>query len=353
MSSSVSIINASKDKKKPGKVSGGKIIYLILMIAFGFFISQYLTEIEDVIVALSQGKLIFIILAFLFEALYYIFTTQFSIQLLEHVSIKLGFKRMFSLFVSSVFLNVTAPGGSVGGMLYQVKKVAEETKSDTGKVFMALIMVILNMYWAFLILAFISLWFVFTNGMEYAAMFTAIILFALISGFAIAVYNLILHYPSKLLEFALKAKWITAIIKKFGGTGGEEWIEKNIGQMHDAARLFSEGDKLFVSLVSSGMMLHIIQITILLYVMLAFNIAFSPSLLIVGYTTMYLFTVISPTPQGLGVAEGVAQLVFVAFGVEPEKALLAVLAYRAITVWIPVFLGFIAFRLRSKIVKKS
>jgi uncharacterized protein (TIRG00374 family) len=341
------------DELKGEKISFGKVLSVILMIAFGFFISQYLTEIEDVIVALSQGKLVFIALAFLFEALYYIFTTQFSLQLLELVSIKIGFKRMFSLFVSSVFLNVTAPGGSVGGILYQVKRVAKETKSDAGKVFMALSMVILNMYWAFLILAFISLWFVFTNGMEYAAMFTATLIFVVGSSVSIAIYRLILHSPSKLLDFVLKAKWITKIIKKFGGTGGEDWIEKNISQMHDAARMFSEGDKLFVSLVSSGMMLHIIQITILLYVMLAFNIAFSPSLLVVGYTTMYLFTVISPTPQGLGVAEGVAQLVFVAFGVEPEKALLAVLAYRAITVWIPVFLGFIAFRIRERYIRKT
>ena len=73
---------------------------------------------------------------------------------------------LLSLFTSSVFLNVTAPGGSLGGMLYQVQRVVKETKSDSGRVFVALSMVILNMYWAFLTLAIVSLWFVFSHGME-------------------------------------------------------------------------------------------------------------------------------------------------------------------------------------------
>jgi len=339
------------DKSKKKNLYIGKVLYWLLMIAFGYFVSKYLTEIEDVLKALSQGNLLFIVLAFLFQALYYIFTTQFSVQLLSLLSIKMGFKRMLSLFTSSIFLNVTAPGGSIGGMLYQVQKVMKETGSEAGKVFIALSMVILNMYWAFLILALISLWFVISHGMEFAAMFTAIVLFALLSAFTLGIYNLILNRPSKLLSFVLKVKWINKIIQRFGGKGGEEWMEKNIAQMHDATRVFSETPNLFVSMVSSGLMLHIIQITILLYVMLAFNIALSPPLLIVGYTTMYLFTVISPTPQGLGVAEGVAQIVFVAFGVESEKALLAVLSYRAITVWIPVIVGFITFKIRNKVVK--
>jgi len=333
------------------KIPLGRMLYWLLMIAFGYFVSKYLTEIEDVLNALTQGNLLFIALAFLFQGLYYIFTTQFSIQLLSLVSIKMNFRRMLSLFTSSVFLNVTAPGGSLGGMLYQVQKVVKETESDTGKVFVALSMVILNMYWAFLVLALISLWFVISHGMEFIAMFTAVVLFALLSAFALGFYTLILNNPSKLLDFVLKAKWINKFIKRFGGKGGAAWIEKNIAQMHEATRILSETPHLFVSLVSSGLMLHIIQITILLYVMSAFNIVFYPPLLIVGYTTMYLFTVVSPTPQGLGVAEGIAQLVFVAFGVEAEKALLAVLSYRAITVWIPVLVGFITFKVRNKMVK--
>ena len=43
-----------------------------------------------------------------------------------------------------------------------------------------------------------------------------------------------------------------ATLPKFGGKGGEEWMEKNIAQMHDAARMLSETDNVFVSLISSG-----------------------------------------------------------------------------------------------------
>ena len=334
--------------KAKSKFSYRKLIYWILVLTFFYFVSKYLTEIEQVLEALLQGRLEFILIAMLFEVLFYLYSTQFSIKLLRVNQIRVPYIKMLKFFTTSAFLNVSAPGGSLGGLIYQIKKVSVEASAVTGKVFISLVMQVLNLYWSFMLLAFVSMWFVISHGMQYATMFTAVMLFALISGVTFGVYVLLREYPSKLLSwvnrFNVLHKWLKRLIKKYNGEGTDLWIEKKIVEIHDATRKISETKGLWGEMLISGMMLHLIHATILYYVMSAFNIPFSPSLLVVGYTTMYLFTVISPTPLGIGVAEGFAQLVFVAFGVESEKALLAVLAFRAITVWIPMIIGFATFR---------
>ncbi len=68
------------------------------------------------------------------------------------------------------------------------------------------------------------------------------------------------------------------------------------------------------------------------------------AMLITGYALGTLFLVVSITPQGLGVVEGVMTAVFVSLGVPLERAAIVVLAYRGLSFWLPLCVGFIALR---------
>jgi hypothetical protein len=63
-----------------------------------------------------------------------------------------------------------------------------------------------------------------------------------------------------------------------------------------------------------------------------------------GFSIGYLFLVVSPTPSGLGVVEGMLALALNTLRVKWEAAVLITLTYRAVTFWFPLGVGAIAFR---------
>ncbi len=57
-----------------------------------------------------------------------------------------------------------------------------------------------------------------------------------------------------------------------------------------------------------------------------------------------LFWIVSPTPQGIGVVEGVMTLVFTSLGVPAAVSTTVTLAFRGLTFWLPLIVGFIILR---------
>jgi uncharacterized protein (TIRG00374 family) len=84
---------------------------------------------------------------------------------------------------------------------------------------------------------------------------------------------------------------------------------------------------------------------VLLAVFLAFQVPFSPGTIIAGFAIAYLFLIVSPTPAGVGIIEGVMPLTLSSLHVPWSQAVVITLAYRGITFWIPLGLGALAFRM--------
>jgi hypothetical protein len=63
-----------------------------------------------------------------------------------------------------------------------------------------------------------------------------------------------------------------------------------------------------------------------------------------GVSLSTLFTVVSPTPLGIGVAEGAVTLALSTVNVPLASALLISLTYRGFVVWLPMLYGFIALQ---------
>jgi glycosyltransferase 2 family protein len=83
---------------------------------------------------------------------------------------------------------------------------------------------------------------------------------------------------------------------------------------------------------------------IFLLCFLAYNIPFSTGTIVAGWSISYLFTIVSPTPAGIGLVEGVLPLTLTTLNVPLGAATVITLTYRGITFWAPLFLGMLAFR---------
>jgi glycosyltransferase 2 family protein len=77
---------------------------------------------------------------------------------------------------------------------------------------------------------------------------------------------------------------------------------------------------------------------------LAFKVVVSSGTIVAGYSIGYLFLIVSPTPAGLGVVEGMLTLTLRSMYVPIGAAAVVTLGYRCFTFWLPFLFGLISFR---------
>jgi uncharacterized protein (TIRG00374 family) len=77
---------------------------------------------------------------------------------------------------------------------------------------------------------------------------------------------------------------------------------------------------------------------------LAFRVEYTPATIIAGFSIGYLFTIVSPTPAGVGVVEAALPFSLASFGIPLSSAVVVTMAYLGVTFWLPLFIGFLAFR---------
>lgn len=87
-----------------------------------------------------------------------------------------------------------------------------------------------------------------------------------------------------------------------------------------------------------------IQLGILFLVLQAFQINVSIETVVASFSLAILFLIVSPTPYGIGVVEGVMILALISMNVDADSAALITIVYRGFTFWVPLLLGLAAFR---------
>jgi len=87
---------------------------------------------------------------------------------------------------------------------------------------------------------------------------------------------------------------------------------------------------------------------ILLSIFLAFQVPFTAGTIIGGFAISYLFLIVSPTPSGVGIVEGIMPLALSSLRVPWSEAVIITLAYRGITFWLPLGMGAVAFRMLER-----
>ncbi len=68
-------------------------------------------------------------------------------------------------------------------------------------------------------------------------------------------------------------------------------------------------------------------------------------ILVAGFSIGNLFAYASPTPSGIGFVETILPVVFNSLNVSFSSAILAALIYHGGTIWLPLVLGAVTFRI--------
>lgn len=119
----------------------------------------------------------------------------------------------------------------------------------------------------------------------------------------------------------------------------EAWGERHAGEFADAAAAVAARPGELLRTLAVGLVMHGVELVGLYALFLAFKAPVGLGTVTAGFAVGLLFWIVSITPEGIGVVEGVMTLVYVSLGVPAEKAAAAVLAFRGLVFWLPLVIG--------------
>jgi uncharacterized membrane protein YbhN (UPF0104 family) len=100
---------------------------------------------------------------------------------------------------------------------------------------------------------------------------------------------------------------------------------------------------LLLALANKGLLLLVLALSFL-----AFDVPVDVGTLVAGLSIAQLFLIVSPTPAGIGIVEGVLAVGLRSLGLAMEDAAVVTLVYRGFSFWMPLLVGMVTIRLLNR-----
>jgi len=322
------------------------IVALVLFVAIVFVILRF-SELKNIINTLQHSNYRFLIAAVLIELIWLFNSASDYGSLYRLVGLREKTPHLVLVATAANFVNVIAPSVGIGGIAVFLDDAVRQNHS-TGRVTVVGVLYVLFDYLAFffvLALGFIVL--IRRNNINVGELTAAAILLAIAAGVAFLLY---LGYKSADRlgnALAWMARLINRILRPFIHRNylQEERAHYFAGEIAEGISMLRGKRKEMLWPLLYAFNNFALLICVLAFTFLALGTPFTVGTLVGGFAIGYLFLIISPTPSGLGVVEGVMTIALNTLRVQMEAALLITLTYRFITFWFPLAVGAVAFRI--------
>lgn len=325
------------------------VIVIVLFLGIALILLSF-SELKNISETLKHSNWRFLAVALFFECLWlYNIAITFGV-LYRLVGLQEEKKRLFLVSTAALFVNVIAPTAGIGGIAVFLND-AKRRNHSSGRVTVVGALFVLFDYVAFLcVLAMGWVVLIRRNNLNAGEITASLILLGLAIGFAVLIY---LGYRSATVlgnALAWMGRLVNRILHPFIH---REYLSE--GRAHEFAAEMAEGLSairgkkrnliwpLLFALNSKALL-----ICVLAFTFLAFGTPFTVGTLVGGFSIGYLFLIVSPTPSGLGIVEGMLTVALNTLRVKLDAAVLITLAYRALTFWFPLTVGGVAFRLLQR-----
>ncbi len=323
-----------------------KIFFILITFLGAALVYLSFGEIESIVETLQRGNIWFILLALVIQCGWFILAGSMIHALYRIVGLYEPLKKMALLFAAGTFVSTVMPSAGMGAVAVFISD-ARRNRQSTGKVTVASMLYIITDYVAFLCVLALGLIVLFRrddlNATEVLA--TAIMLF--IAG----TLAFLLYLGSK---SGVRLGNALARIARFFNRAAHPFIRRdylseekmhNYGhEMAEDLRTLPQRSRSLIKPFLFAFANKTLLMGVLTAIFLAFRVPFSAGTIIGGFSITYLFTVISPTPSGIGIVEGAMPLALSSLNVPWSQAVIVTLAYRGITFWFPLGVGAWALR---------
>ncbi len=321
-------------------------LYYIFIVVFLVIVATRFTEAQQLVRTLSQGQPRWLLVSLLIQCTYYIVFTGMFQSALWTVEIPGRLPELIPVWFTSVFLNITAPSAGVTGAAVFIDDAARRGYS-AARAAAGMILVLAADYSGFAVLLIAGLAYLFATRHLYAyQIIAALILLAVIAGLS-GVLVLGLVRPAVLRRLL---GWVQNTLLRLATRLNrrpflrDEWAEHSTAEFNDAAAAIKAHPDRLARTYFMALLAHLLEMTTLFTLFEVFRVPVHPGVVVAGYSVGILFWLVSVTPSGIGVVEGVMALVLTTLGLSLSQAAIITLAFRGFTFWLPLTVGFILMR---------
>jgi uncharacterized protein (TIRG00374 family) len=324
-----------------------KLFLVVLGLLAVAYIIFSITELENILAALEQSKPLFIGVAMVVEVVLLLNTTATFWALYRLVGVHQTGRDLFMMVTAATFVNLVTPSSGMGGMAVFFDE-ARRRELSTGRVTVVGVLYVLYEYMALsaaLIVGFVILAQLDKLNLVEVLAFGCIVALAIVIGAALAVGYRSSAQLEKLLTWL--ARLVNRLLHPFLHrdclkVATVSNFSHEISEGLSALRYARPRDILLPLVFTTVNKLLLILILTLAF--LALDIPFSGKIVLAGFSVGHLFVYFSPTPSGIGFVDSILPVALNSLDVPFAPAVLVSLIYRAVTFWLPLFLGALAFR---------
>jgi len=321
-------------------------LYYIFIVVFLVIVATRFTEAEQFITTVSRGHPRWLLVSLMVQCVYYVVFTGMFQSALWTVDIPSRLIELIPVWFTSVFLNITAPSAGLTGAAVFIDDAIRRGYSGA-RAAAGMVLVLAADYTGFAVLLIAGLAYLFATRHLYAYQIIAsLILLAVIAGLS-GVLLLGLWRPAMLRRLL---NWIQATLLRIatrlnrGPWLRDEWAEHSTAEFSEAAAAIKAHPGRLARTYFMALLAHLLEMTTLFTLFKVFEVPIHPGVVVAGYGVGILFWLVSFTPSGIGVVEGVMALVLTTLGVPLASAAVITLAFRGFTFWLPLTIGFILMR---------
>ncbi len=324
-----------------------KFFFILITFLGAGFVYLSFGEIESIAETLQRGNIWLILLAVLIQCGWFILAGSVIHALYHLVGLHESLKKMSLLFAAGTFVATVMPSAGMGTVAVFISE-ARRSGQSTSKVTVASMLYIITDYVAFLCVLAVGLIVLFRgNDLDATEILASGIML-----FMAATLTFLLYLGSKSevrLGNALAriVRFLNRIVRPFIR---RDYLSE--AKMHNYAREMAEDLRALPgrsrSLIKPFLFAFAnktLLMCVLTVIFLAFKVPFSAGTIIGGFSITYLFTIVSPTPSGIGIVEGIMPFALSSLNVPWSQAVIVTLAYRGITFWFPLGVGAWALRI--------
>lgn len=328
-------------------------VALVILLGVVFVITNF-AEVEAILETLQRGDWRFLALALVVQGFWLVNVAASYRAIYRALGIFEPLERLFLMAAAATFINVVTPSAGVGGATLFAIQARRQGYSPIRATLAGMINLLFE-YASILIVAVLGLAVLFRrNDLTGAEIFATgvVALFAVI----LATILLLGMRSENALNRALTlgARTINRILHPFlrrdylSEQRAHEFAHDAASGLIELREDFRKDPKTLAWPAALALSNRALLLTVFFLMFMAFKTPFSPGTLIAGFAIGYLFMIVSPTPAGIGVVEGILTVTLRSLNVPLGSAAVITVAYRGFTFWLPLLVGMIALRLLER-----
>lgn len=327
-----------------------KFIFALVLLLGVLFIIWKIAEVQDIVETSQRGDWRYLALALGAQSAW-LFTVALSYRsIFRALGLDEKVKNLLAIAAAATFLNIVTPTVGMSGMAVFISE-AHRRNYSPGRAAVAGAVYLLLDYAAFICVLTLGLFVLIRrDNLNIGAITASVLLVALFVLLSILIYLGTRSGERLGRALAWMAQQVNRILWPFLR---RQYLSEE--RAYDFANDASLGIKIFVGspkkLIAPSLLAIAKQFLLMLVLFLcflAFKVAVSPGTIVASFSIGYLFLIISPTPAGLGVVEGMLTLALRSMYVPVGAAAVVTLAYRGFTFWIPFLVGMASLRWLGK-----